>query len=166
MVKMTEGYQVSMGAHYVALASTSNFIEQVSLALNSEEEGPRSIKEQNRTRAFIACLTRRARQREKKEFDVSKCSVFYMDDKKSYLEIGLVQGLKALGGALGIYFGIAEDRNMRVVVMGPPEACVLELQEDISYHGSRCWRLVKQLSTAPDVIRDFKLFSEMMETLG
>ena len=70
--------------------------------------------------------------------------------------------LKAIGQKFGLHYARHEDRDMRVVVGGLPEWPALELQENISRHGSPCWDTVEVLTTDPKDIEAYQHFQAVL----
>ena len=73
------------------------------------------------------------------------------------------KALKAIGRKFGLYYSAQENREMRVVVGGLPDFPALELQQDISHHGSPCWDTVEILTTSPKDIEMYQNFQEILE---
>jgi len=73
-----------------------------------------------------------------------------------------VDTLWEMGYALGLAYPQEKDRDVRVCLGGLPEMPALELQEDISYHGSPRWDTVRVLETNPQKIEEYKKFHELL----
>ena len=77
--------------------------------------------------------------------------------------VDALSAFKAVGNALGLNFARADERDMRVHLGGLPEMPALELQQDISLHGSPCWDTIRVLETDPKRIEDYMKFQEMLD---
>ena len=73
-----------------------------------------------------------------------------------------VDALFEVGMALGLAYPQDRCRDMRVVVNSMTGTPVLELQEDISRHGSPCWVSKEILTTDPQKILEYEKFQEVL----
>ena len=85
-----------------------------------------------------------------------------MEPTRNSIAIDPEVALKAIGKSCGLYYEQQEDRDMRVVVSGLPECPALELQENISLHGSPCWDTVEVLTTDPKDIEAYQHFQAIL----
>lgn len=79
------------------------------------------------------------------------------------VSVDALTAFKSVGVILGLHYPQADERNMRVQLAGLPEMPALELQEDISLHGSPCWDTVRVLETNPQRIEEYLKFQEALD---
>ena len=89
----------------------------------------------------------------------------FVDGQSPYTTIIVdpVDTLWEIGYALGLAYPQEKNRGVRVCLGGLPEMPALELQQDISCHGSPCWDTVRVLETDPKKIEEFKKFHEILQ---
>ena len=76
--------------------------------------------------------------------------------------VDALSAFKAIGNALGLNYAQADERDMRVHLGGLPEMPALELQQDISLHGSPCWDTIRILETDSKHIEEYLKFQEVL----
>ena len=89
--------------------------------------------------------------------------VVHMGPHGNSISIDAEVALKVIGQKFGLHYTAADQRDVRVVVAGVPEMPALELQEDISRHGSPCWNTVEILTTDLKEIEAYKNFQAIMK---
>lgn len=167
-IKLTSGYRVKLGKSFSAQADIDSLVDQIRHAVYTalDSETFQFLMALLSNRAELAKAINSDIKLSSISTDVSSYSQLCVDDGKVYLEVALIPVLKHLGSKFRVCFYADEDRDRRVVVSGLPEMPAIELQEDISHHGSPCWDTVKILSTDPKDIEDFKLFSKVLDLLS
>lgn len=83
-----------------------------------------------------------------------------------YCTVDALAALKAIGQAYGIYDASYDRRDCRIVLDKAADPPALVRQEDISYHGSPCWKTVKTMTSDPDRIRLFQEFNRLCKDLA
>lgn len=81
------------------------------------------------------------------------------------LKCGATDALKDIGAALQLYFWPNGQRGRRIILSQCP-ITALELQEDISHHGTPMWDTVKIISTDPKFIDEYFLFQRVLAAVA
>lgn len=79
------------------------------------------------------------------------------------VSLDIEETLKTIGQEIGLYSGCEDVRDTRVVVGGLPEMPALEVQENISCHGSPCWETSHIFTTNKEQIEQYMAFRKLLK---
>lgn len=75
--------------------------------------------------------------------------------------VDAMETLKKIGELYGLYSSYKDMRDTRVTYEEDPVPALV-IQEDISRHGSPCWKTVRTLTTDPDRIKWYRAFGDLV----
>ena len=87
----------------------------------------------------------------------------HISSDRVYTTVDALTALKAVGTAYGLYLGVEEDRERRVMLYKGGERPALVIERDTSYHGSPTWDRVGVLNDDPKRIARYLAFRDTLK---
>lgn len=95
---------------------------------------------------------------------VSLCGEVHISTGSVYTTVDALEALKCIGLTYGLYDHCEDLRNCRVTMEGG-DFPALVVQEDISHHGSPCWKTVRMVTNDPEQIKRYMAFRNTVQII-
>ena len=96
--------------------------------------------------------------------EVSLIGEVHVSTSSVYTTVDALEALKCIGMTYGLY-DHAEDLSNARVMLEKGEHPALVVQEDISHHGSPCWKTVRMITDDPGQILRYLAFRETVQMI-